>query len=70
MRAITDALVLAAGRQAAHLALRRALDRRNRAVLGRIGPGRAVRAGAHVAAYSALIGYIWRQHRASHDAAA
>jgi hypothetical protein len=70
VRAITDALALAVGKQAAHRALRHARGKQNGAALGRIVPGRAVRAAALVAGYSALIGYIWREHRTSHHAAA
>jgi hypothetical protein len=65
VRAITDALVLAVGKRAAHQALRRA-----RARSGRPAQHRAVSAAAHVAGYSALLGYIWHQRRTSHNSAA
>ncbi len=65
VRAITDALVLAVGKRAAHQALRHARGQHHRAA-----QRRAVRAAAHLAGYSALIGYIWRQRRTSHHAAA
>jgi hypothetical protein len=65
VRAITDALVLAVGKRAAHQALRHAHDRHHRAA-----QRRAVQAAALLAGYSALIGYIWRQRRAAHHAAA
>jgi hypothetical protein len=64
VRAITDALVLAVGKRAADQAVRRA-----HAKAGRAAQRRAVRA-AHLAGYSALLGYIWRQRRASHHSAA
>ena len=71
VRAITDALVLAVGKRAAHQALRHARrqhehhrDRQRRAT-----ELRALRTAAHLAGYSALIGYIWRQRRASQHAA-
>jgi hypothetical protein len=71
VRAITDALVLAVGKRAAHQALRHARrqhehhrDRQRRAT-----ELRALRTAAHLAGYSALIGYIWRQRRTSQHAA-
>jgi hypothetical protein len=63
VRAITDALVLAVGKRAAHQALRHARRRRHADV-----HRRTVHAAAHLAGYSALIGYIWRQRRTSHAA--
>jgi hypothetical protein len=60
VRAITDALVLAVGKQAAHQALRHARNRHHRNA-----QRRALLAAAHLAGYSALIGYIWRQRRTS-----
>jgi len=65
VRAMTDALVLAVGKRAAHQALRHARRQHHRN-----GQRRALQAAAHVAGYSALIGYIWRQRRTSHQAAA
>jgi hypothetical protein len=65
VRAITDALVLAVGKRAAHQALRHA-----RARSGRAAQRRAVHAAAHLAGYSALLGYLWRQRRTSHQSAA
>ena len=65
VRAITDALVLAVGKRAAHHALRRARARSHRTAQRRV-----VRAAGHLAGYSALLGYIWRQRRTSHHAAA
>ena len=65
VRAITDALVLAVGKRAAHQELRRA-----RARAGRTMQRRAVHAAAHLAGYSALLGYIWHQRRASHQSGA
>jgi uracil-DNA glycosylase len=65
VRAITDALVLAVGKRAAQQVLRRA-----RAKAGRTAQRRAVYAAAHLAGYSALLGYIWRQRRTSHHSAA
>ncbi len=65
VRAITDALVLAVGKRGAHQALRRA-----RAKSGRSAQHRALRASAHLAGYSALLGYIWQQRRTSHHSAA
>jgi len=56
--AITDALVLAVGRRAAHRALRHARSRHHQAA-----QRRAIGAAAHLAGYSALIGYIWHQRR-------
>ena len=65
VRAITDALILAVGKQAAHQALRRARAKSH-------GPAqrRAIRAAAHLAGYSALLGYVWHQRRTSHQSAA
>jgi uracil-DNA glycosylase len=65
VRAITDALVLAVGKRAAHQALRRA-----HAKAHATRQHRAVRTAAHLAGYSALLGYIWSQRRASHQSAA
>jgi uracil-DNA glycosylase len=65
VRAITDALVLAVGKRAAHQVLRRA-----RAKSGRTAQRRAVEVAAHLAGYSALLGYIWHQRRTSHQSAA
>ena len=65
VRAITDALVLAAGKRTAHRVLRRA-----RAGSHPTAQHGAVRAAAHLAGYSALLGYIWRQRRTSHHSAA
>ena len=65
VRAITDALVLAVGKRAAHQVLRRAKARSGRAM-----QRRAVHAAAHLAGYSALLGYIWHQRRTSHNSAA
>jgi hypothetical protein len=65
IRAITDALVLAVGKRAAHQALRRAHARS-----GHTMQRRAIRAAAHLAGYSALLGYIWRQRRTAHHSAA
>jgi hypothetical protein len=65
VRAITDALILAAGKQAAHQALRRA-----RAKSAGSAQHRAIRAAAHLAGYSSLLGYIWHQRRTSHQSAA
>ena len=65
VRAITDALVLAVGKQAAHKVLRRA-----RAKSDGTAQRRAVRAAAHLAGYTALLGYIWHQRRTSHQPAA
>ena len=62
VRAITDALILAVGKRAAHETLRRA-----RARSGRASQRRAVHAAAHLAGYSALVGYIWHQRRTSHN---
>jgi uracil-DNA glycosylase len=62
VRAITDALILAVGKRAAHQALRGA-----RAKAGRTAQRRAVRAAAHLAGYGALLGYIWHQRRTSHQ---
>jgi hypothetical protein len=64
VRAITDALVLAAGKRAAHQTLRRARAG------SRPTPARAVRAAAHLAGYSALLGYIWHERRTAHHSAA
>jgi uracil-DNA glycosylase len=61
VRAITDALVLAVGKRAAHRVLRRA-----RATSGHTAQHRAVRATAHLVGYTALLGYIWHQRRTSH----
>jgi hypothetical protein len=55
VRAITDVLVLAVGKRAARQALRQAR--------AEAGQRRAVRAAAHLAGYSALLGYIWHQRR-------
>jgi hypothetical protein len=63
VRAITDALVLAVGKRAAHQALRHARNRHHRNA-----QRRALQAAAHLAGYSALIGYIWRQRRTSQHA--
>ena len=65
VRAITEALVLAVGKRAAHQELRRV-----RAQAGRGAQRRAVRAAAHLAGYSALVGYIWHHRRASHQSGA
>jgi hypothetical protein len=65
VRAITEALVLAVGKRAAHQALLHA-----RAKAHSTAQHRAVRAAAHLAGYSALLGYIWHQRRASHQPAA
>jgi hypothetical protein len=65
VRALTDALVLAVGKRAAHQALRRARTRSGHAM-----QRRAVRAAAHLAGYSALLGYIWHQRRTAHHPAA
>jgi hypothetical protein len=65
VRALTDALVLAVGQRAAHQTLRRA-----RARSLRTGQARAARAAAHLATYSALVGYIWHQRRAARQSAA
>jgi len=65
VRAITDALVLVVGKRSAHQAVRRA-----QAKAGRTAQRRAVHAAAHLAGYSALLSYIWRQRRASHHSAA
>lgn len=65
VRAITDALVLAVGKRAAHQALRRA-----RASSGRTAQRQAAHAAAHLAGYSALLGYIWHQRRTSRHSAA
>jgi hypothetical protein len=65
VRALTDALILAAGKRTAHRALRNARTN-SRSTL----PHRAVRAAAHLAGYSALLGYIWRQRRSAHQSAA
>ena len=62
VRAITDALVLAVGKRAAHQELRRA-----GAKAGRTAKRRTVHAVAHLAGYSALLGYIWHQRRTSHQ---
>jgi hypothetical protein len=62
VRAITDALVLAVGKRAAHQELRRA-----RAKAGRTTRRRAVHAAAHLAGYSALLGYIWHRRRTAHQ---
>ena len=64
VRAITDALVLAVGKRAAHQALRHARQRHHANA-----QRRALQAAAHLAGYSALIGYIWRQRRAAHHTA-
>jgi hypothetical protein len=64
VRAITDALILAVGKRAAHETARA------RARSGRAAQRRAVHAAAHVAGYSALVGYIWHQRRTSHNSAA
>jgi hypothetical protein len=61
VRAITDALALAVGKRAAHQALQHA-RRRHHADAQR----RALHAAAHLAGYTALLGYIWRQRRTSH----
>ena len=58
VRAITDELVLAVGKRAAHQALRRA-----QAKVHTTARHRAVRAAAHLTGYSALLGYIWHQRR-------
>ena len=63
VRAITDALVLAVGKRAALQALRHAC-RRHHADAQR----RTLHAAAHLAGYTALLGYIWRQRRTSHAA--
>jgi hypothetical protein len=65
VRAITDALVLAVGKRAAHETLRRV-----RARSGHAAQRRAVHAAAHLAGYGALVGYIWHHRRASHNSAA
>ena len=65
VRAITDALVLAVGKRAAHQALRRA-----QAKVHPTTQRRAARAAAHLAGYSALLGYIWHQRRTAHQPAA
>ena len=65
VRAITDALVLAVGKRAAHQALRHARARADRTI-----QRRAVHAAVHLAGYSALLGYIWRQRRNGHHSAA
>ena len=65
VRAITDALVLAVGKRAAHQTLRHAHDRAHRTAQHRVA-----RAAAHMAGYSALLGYIWHQRRTSHQSAA
>jgi hypothetical protein len=65
VRAINDALILAVGQRAARRTRRRA---RTRAQL--TTQHRAVRTVAHLAGYSALLGYIWHQRRASHHPAA
>lgn len=61
VRAITDALVLAVGKRAAHWVLRRA-----RATSGHTAQHRTVRTAAHLVGYAALLGYIWHQRRTSH----
>jgi len=63
VRAITDALILAVGKRAAHQAFRRARSQHG-------VQGRAVRAAAHLAGYSALLGYIWHHRQTSHQSAA
>jgi len=65
VRAITDALVLAVGKRAAHQALRRAQTKAHGTAQRRV-----VRAAAHLAGYSALLGYIWRQRQTSRPSAA
>ena len=65
VRALTDALILAVGQRAAHRALRNA-----RAKSRSAAPRRAVWAAAHLAGYSALLGYILRQRRTAHQPAA
>jgi hypothetical protein len=65
VRAITDALVLAVGKRTAHQALRHA-----RAKAHPTAQHRVARAAAHLAGYSALLGYIWHQRRTSHQSAA
>jgi hypothetical protein len=63
VRAITDALVLAVGKRAAHQALRHARRRHHEDA-----QRRTLHAAAHLAGYTALLGYIWRQRRTSHAA--
>jgi hypothetical protein len=63
VRAITDALVLAGGKRAAHQALRHARRRHHEDA-----QRRTLHAAAHLAGYTALLGYIWRQRRTSHAA--
>ena len=63
VRTITDALVLAVGKRAAHQALRHARSQHEGNGQRRAMELRALRAAAHLAGYSALIGYIWRQRR-------
>jgi hypothetical protein len=57
--------ILAVGKKAAHQALRRA-----RAKSDRIARRRAAYAAAHLAGYTALLGYIWRHRRTAHHSAA
>jgi hypothetical protein len=69
VRAITDALVLAVGKRAAHQAVRHARRRYHENGQRRAVELRALRTAAHLAGYTALIGYIWRQRRTSQHAA-
>ena len=64
VRAITDTLVFALGKRAAHQTLRHP-----RANSGHTAQHKAIRAAAHLAGYSALLGYIWHQRRTHHSAA-
>jgi hypothetical protein len=64
VRALTDALILAVGKRAAHRAVRNARAK------SPLAPRRAVWTAAHLAGYSALLGYIWRQRRTAHQPAA
>ena len=63
VRTITDALVLAVGKRAAHQALAARPQPARRNGQRRAMELRALRAAAHLAGYSALIGYIWRERR-------
>jgi hypothetical protein len=65
VRAITHVLTLAVGKRAAHQALRHAQAKAHSTARRRVA-----RAAAHLAGYSALLGYIWHQRRASHQSAA
>ena len=64
-RVIRHALVLVAGRRAANRALRHAEIRARRGMGRRLG-----RAGAHLAGYATLLGYMWYRERAHKHPAA